>query len=176
MLSGIPGQKVYLFIYAFLFSFLLFCNNLGLLPYTLALTSSLFLTLFFSVTLFIFILITLMLNFKEKFVSIFLPAGTPTIIIPFLVGIEILSYFSRLISLAVRLFANITAGHILLKTLLLAFINILFAKNIFIITNFFLFFVIVGIFVLETFISFLQAYVFITLFNIYLSEVTSISH
>lgn len=93
-------------------------------------------------------------------------------IVPLLVLIEIISYFARVFSLSIRLFANITAGHILLKIL---------SWFIFLLFNFFFlsisgFLLICLLWCLEFFISILQAYVFLILLCIYLNEVLFLEH
>jgi len=108
----------------------------------------------------------------KGFLSLFIPKNVPDILLPFLVIIEIISYISRTFSLAIRLFANMVAGHALLHIL----INSV-TSNIKLITNIYVLpFVIIpvalliAIILLELGIAFLQAYVFIVLFSIYLND------
>ena len=102
----------------------------------------------------------------------FLPMGAPLFLAPFIIIIELISNFSRLVSLPVRLFANITSGHALLKILAEAatglFLCLLgFVKGSIVVPIC----VIIVISVLEVIIAFLQAYVFVTLLLIYVSEI-----
>jgi len=112
--------KKYSFILLIYTTFLFLCvsNLLGMLPYSMTVTSHLILTLFFSLAFFIGSNVIGICYNKELFFSLFLPEGVPFIIIPFLILIEYVSYICRIFSLAVRLFANMLSGHILLKILI----------------------------------------------------------
>ena len=113
------------------------------------------------------------LGFKKHrlhFFSLFLPPGAPLILAPLLVPIEIISYVFRVIALSVRLFANMMAGHTLLKILALFAWKMLSLGSFFLIIQFFPFVIIVAITGLELAIAFLQAYVWITLTCLYLSD------
>jgi len=101
-----------------LFLFICFSNVLGMIPYSMTVTSHLILTLYFSLALFIGNNLIGICYHKEKYFVLFLPEGVPVPIIPFLILIEYLSYISRILSLAIRLFANMMSGHILLKILI----------------------------------------------------------
>ena len=115
------------------------------------------------------------LRFKNiYFFSIFYPSGVPIFIIPALILIEIVSYFSRVFSLAIRLFANIMSGHILIKILsqfaLLLFFSSFYNFIIFF-AFFFSFFIIILVFCLEIGVAFIQSYVFVILKLIYIKEI-----
>jgi F-type H+-transporting ATPase subunit a len=101
-----------------IFLFVFVSNVLGLLPYSITITSHLIITLFFSLAIFIGNNIVGMCYHKQKFFSLFLPEGVPVVIVPFLILVEYVSYISRVFSLAIRLFANMMSGHILLKILI----------------------------------------------------------
>lgn len=107
---------VLLFYVVFLFIFV--SNILGMIPYSVTITSHLILTIFFSLAFFLGNNLIGICFHKEHFFSLFLPDGVPVIIIPFLILIEYVSYISRIFSLAIRLFANMLSGHILLKILI----------------------------------------------------------
>jgi ATP synthase subunit 6 len=98
--------------------FLCVSNLLGMLPYSMTVTSHLILTLFFSLAFFIGNNIVGVCYHTQSFFALFLPEGVPLLIIPFLILIEYVSYISRIFSLAIRLFANMLSGHILLKILI----------------------------------------------------------
>jgi ATP synthase subunit 6 len=100
------------------FVFLFLSNILGMLPYSITVTSHLIVTLYFSLAFFIGSNIIGVCYHKEAFFVLFLPEGVPLPIVPFLILIEYISYFSRIFSLAIRLFANMLSGHILLKILI----------------------------------------------------------
>ncbi len=98
-----------------LFFFILFGNLLGVFPYFFTFTSHIMVTL--ALTLLVFVLVT-MVGLKEHglhLFSYFLPQGIPVALAPLLVVIEVISYLSRIISLSVRLFANMMAGHVMLE-------------------------------------------------------------
>lgn len=100
------------------FLFLFLSNILGMLPYSMTVSSHLVLTLYFSLAFFIGSNIIGVCYHKQSFFVLFLPEGVPLLIVPFLILIEFVSYISRIFSLAIRLFANMLSGHILLKILI----------------------------------------------------------
>jgi ATP synthase subunit 6 len=99
-------------------------------PFNPTITSHLILTLFFSLSFFLGNNIIGVCFSKELFFNLFLPSGVPIFIIPLLILIEYISYISRVFSLAIRLFANMLSGHILLK-ILIVFIWSLGCKSVF---------------------------------------------
>jgi F-type H+-transporting ATPase subunit a len=111
---GNEGRPYFPFIFT-LFVFLLFGNMLGLIPYSYTFTSQIIVT--FAMAAFVFVGVTLIALLKHglHFFSFFVPAGAPKVLIPFLIVIEVISYFVRPVSLSVRLFANMLAGHTMLK-------------------------------------------------------------
>jgi ATP synthase subunit 6 len=160
-----------------LFSFILFANIVGLVPYSFTLTSHIMLS--FTLSFSVFIGLTLLAIFYQpNFFELFIPKGVPSALVPFLFVIEIISYVSRTFSLAIRLFANMMSGHVLLH-ILTGFCAFLFSdfygivgKIIFFIP----FILIVAIIGLEFGIAFLQAYVFCVLISIYLCDVFTLGH
>lgn len=111
---GADGKPYFAFVFS-LFIFFLLGNLLGLVPYSFTFTSHLAVTLGMAVFIFVF---TSAIGFARHglhFFSLFLPGGAPLFLAPLLVPIEVLSYFMRPVSLGLRLFANMTAGHTLLK-------------------------------------------------------------
>lgn len=100
------------------FLFILVSNLVGVMPFGFTITSHLILTIFFSLSLFIGHNIVGVFWNEEKYFCLFLPNNIPFIIIPLLVVIEFISYYSRIFSLSIRLFANMMSGHILLKILI----------------------------------------------------------
>lgn len=111
---GSEGRAYFPFIFS-LFFFILMGNMLGMVPYGFTYTSHLAVTLGMAVVIFIGTTIIAFAKHGIGFFGFFLPHGTPWYVAPLLVPIEILSYFFRPISLGLRLFANMTAGHTLLK-------------------------------------------------------------
>ena len=114
---GTRGQKYLSFIFT-LFVFILCCNLLGMIPYSYTVTSQLIITFCLALAVFIGVNIIIISEHKLEAFGLFLPPGSPMILAPMLVLIEMISYFIRVVSLSVRLFANLMSGHILLKVLL----------------------------------------------------------
>ena len=117
MISDTAGSKAkpyFAFIFS-LFMFVLFCNMFGMIPYTFTVTSHIIVT--FVLASFIFIGVTIVGFIKHGFgyLKLFVPSGVPAVLLPLIVVIEIISYLSRPISLSVRLFANMMAGHTMMK-------------------------------------------------------------
>ena len=158
------GKKYVPFI-ASLFLFILACNLIGLIPGSYTITSQLAVTGAFAVGIFI---LTLVIGFGKHgmhFLGILVPPGIPKVLIPLMVPIEIISMVARPISLAVRLFANMTAGHTVLAVLFgLAMTGPLWLGWL----PFGFTIVING---LEIAIAFIQAYIFTTLTCVYIGDV-----
>lgn len=100
------------------FLFIFISNILGMIPYSMTITSHFILTVFFSLAFFLGNNLIAFSFHKEKYFILFLPDGVPTPLIPLIIIIEYVSYFSKIFSLAIRLFANMMSGHILLKILI----------------------------------------------------------
>lgn len=96
-----------------LFFFILFGNLVGLFPLFFAFTSHLAVTAGLAVLVFILTIIVGLFKHRLHFFSYFVPPGVPKLLAPMLVPIEVLTFFSRPVSLSIRLFANIVAGHVL---------------------------------------------------------------
>ena len=155
-----PKYEVYLpFIYG-LFIFILIANLNGNIPYGFTITTSAAVSLGFSCMIFLSVTLLGLFRHGIHFFSFFVPAGTPLALVPLLVLIELISYFARAVSLGVRLFANMVAGHILLK-ILASFLFTLFNSSVLVaaltLIPFALFVALIG---LELAVSVNQAYVF----------------
>lgn len=164
------ANEIYLpFIYS-LFFFILFANLSGNIPYSFTVFTSMIGSIGLSVVIFIGVTILGISIHKLHFFSFFVPAGAPTVLIPLLVPIEIISYLARALSLGVRLFANLTAGHVLI-TILSGFIGPMFTAGVIsAIITLVPFTVFLGIVGLEVAVSFVQAYVFCILTASYLKD------
>lgn len=159
-----------------LFISIISSNALGLIPYTFTLTSSFIVTFFFALTHYLAInLIGINLH-NWKIMSIFLPGGVPLIITTALIVIETISYIAKVLSLSIRLFANMMSGHALLKILSGFSWNLLKSGNLLIFAAILPWLIVTIILHLELLIAFLQAYVFTILISIYISDVLVISH
>jgi ATP synthase subunit 6 len=176
---GLVKQQINLKGYAYfpvifsLFLSILFANLIGMSLYSFTITSHVIIAFTLSFSFFIGIVITGILIQKKSFIYTFIPSGAPKALTPFLIGIEIISYFSRPFSLGIRLFANLMSGHTLLA-ILSNFAFLISQKNILI--TLLPFFLIVAIVGLEVMIAMLQAYVFTVLVCIYLNDSIQGSH
>ena len=165
--------KIYGFfpIIFFIFIFILFSNVLGIIPLFFTITSLASLTFFLSFLFFIGInLIGVELHIYD-FICLFVPAGVPGILLPLLISIELISYVVRPISLAMRLCANMLAGHVLLKIISSYLMKVIESCFIFWVLIPIIFSLLLAITLLEFVIAFLQAYVFLVLICIYLNDI-----
>ena len=165
---GQEGLKYFSFIFT-LFLFILLGNLLGMFPYSFTWTSHIIVT--FAIAFVIFLGVTLIAIFKHglrKFLGFFAPSGVPKPMFLLLIPIEIISYLSRPVSLSVRLFANMMAGHTLLKVIG-GFVFVLGA-NTFIIGGALPLAFLIALTGLEIVIAFLQAYVFAILTCLYIND------
>ena len=172
MISDTAGSKAkpyFAFIFS-LFMFVLFCNMFGMLPYSFTVTSHIIVT--FVLASFIFIGVTIIGFMKHGFgyLKLFVPSGVPIVLLPLIVVIEIISYLSRPISLSVRLFANMMAGHTMMKV----FGG--FVISLGIIGGWLPLSFSVALTGLEILVAFLQAYVFAILTCIYLNDALNLHH
>jgi F-type H+-transporting ATPase subunit a len=163
---GSEGRKYFPFIFT-LFMFVLFGNVLGMIPGSFTYTSHVIVTFAMAAVVFVGVTIIGFARHGTHFLRMFFPQGAPLATAVILVPIEIISYFSRPFSLAVRLFANMTVGHIILKVLG-GFVVAL--GGFYVIPGIVPFAFLGGITVLEFGIALLQAYVFTILSCIYLND------
>ena len=149
---------------ATLFLFILFCNLLGLIPGSYTVTSQIIVTAVFSCVVYGISLIMGFLIHGIKFLGILIPPGTPGWLLPLMIPIELMSQLARPISLAVRLFANMTAGHVIL--------GVLFGMAISggLLIGWLPFAFTVAIYGLEVGIAFIQAYIFTILTCVYIGD------
>ncbi|MDC0384860.1 F0F1 ATP synthase subunit A [Pelagibacteraceae bacterium] len=153
-----------------LFLFVLVANLLGMLPYSFTVTSHIIVT--FALAFFIFVGVTLVGFARHgiSYLKLFVPSGVPIFLLPLIIVIEVISYLSRPVSLSVRLFANMMAGHTMLKVfggfvvslgILGGWLPLGFA---------------VALTGLELLVAFIQAYVFAILTCIYLNDALNLHH
>ena len=167
--AGSKAKPFFPFIFT-LFMFVLFCNMIGMLPYSFTVTSHIIVT--FVLASFIFIGVTIIGFIKHgiSYLKLFVPSGVPLVLMPLIVIIEIISYLSRPISLSVRLFANMMAGHTMMKV----FGG--FVISLGIIGGWLPLSFSVALTGLEILVAFLQAYVFAILTCIYLNDALNLHH
>ena len=159
---GSAGRKFFPFIFT-LFMFILFGNLLGLIPYSFTFTSHIAVTFAMAFTVFIGVTLVGFAKHGLHFLSFFVPGDVPKLMLVLLVPIEILSYLSRPLSLSIRLFANMMAGHAMMKVFA-GFVAMLGVFGIFPLG------VDVLLTVFELLVAFLQAYVFTVLTCLYLND------
>ena len=172
MISDTAGKKAkpyFSFIFS-LFIFILFCNMVGMLPYSFTVTSHIIVTLTFAIFIFVGVTILGFIMHGFKYLKIFVPSGVPMILLPIISIIEIISYLSRPVSLSVRLFANMMAGHTMLKVFGSFVISLGFLGG-WLPLSFS-----VALTGLEILVAFLQAYVFAILTCIYLNDALNLHH
>ena len=167
--AGSNAKPFFPFIFT-LFMFVLFCNMVGMLPYSFTVTSHIIVTFMLALIIFIGVTIIGFIKHGVKYLELFVPKGVPIALLPLIIVIEIISYLARPVSLSVRLFANMMAGHTMLKVfggfvislgLLGGWLPLSFS---------------VALTGLEILIAFLQAYVFAILTCIYLNDALNIHH
>jgi F-type H+-transporting ATPase subunit a len=166
---GTDGQKYFPIVFS-LFMFVLFCNMLGMLPYSFTVTSHIIVTFALAALVFIGVTIIGFATHGFGFFKFFVPSGVPKALLPLLVVIEVISYLTRPVSLSVRLFANMMAGHTMLKVFGAFVVGLGFiggwAPLAFM----------VAFTGLEILVAFLQAYVFAILTCIYLNDALHMHH
>ena len=157
------GYKPFLPFMFTLFFFILTTNLLGLVPYSFTVTSHIIVT--FALAVLVFIGVTAVGFYKHgaHYLHLFVPSGVPLILMPLMIPIELISYLARPITLSIRLAANMTAGHLLLKVVagFVVSLGVLGAP---------LLLVLVGLIGFEVFVGFLQAYIFTILTCVYLHD------
>jgi len=167
--AGSEGRPYFPFLFT-LFFFILFCNLLGMIPYSFTPTSHIIVTFAMAAVVFIGVTIIGIAKNGVGFLKLFAPSGVPVFLLLILIPIEIISYFVRPISLSLRLFANMMAGHTMLKVfggfvislgLVAGWAPLLF---------------IVALTGLEIGIALLQAYVFTVLSCLYLHDALHPGH
>lgn len=155
----------YVSLVTFLFYYTLICNLLGLIPYSFTLTSQICVTVFWSTVIMISVTIIGIIKHNYRFILLFIPNNVPLVLIPYIMIIEIISYLSRVLSLAIRLSTNMIAGHTLI------YIISWFGSKLNIFIKLFIIIpVIFTILILEFGVSIIQAYVLCVLFSTYIKD------
>jgi len=160
---GKDGMRFFPFL-ATLFLFILFCNLLGLIPGLYTVTSQIVVTAAFALFVYSMSVVVGVALHGVKFFGILIPPGTPRWLLPLMMPIELISQLARPLSLAVRLFANMTAGHTVLAVLFGM------ALSLPLLIGWLPFAFTIAINGLEVFIAFIQAYIFTILTCVYLGD------
>lgn len=166
--AGREARQFFPFVFS-IFMFILVANLMGMIPYTFTVTSHIAVTFALAAVIFIGVTVLGFINNGMGFLKLFVPTGIPMALVPLLVVIEFISYLSRPISLSVRLFANMMAGHTMLKVIA-GFVGTLGVAGVI------PFAFITALTGLEIIIAILQAYVFAMLTCIYLNDAYHPSH
>lgn len=173
--AGREGMQFFPLVFS-LFMFVLFANLLGMVPYFFTVTSHIIVTFALALLVIITVIIYGFYNNGLKFLKLFVPEGVPGYLIPLVVLIEVISFLSRPISLSVRLFANMLAGHITLKV----FAGFVFSLGTMGVVGMggavLPFLMAIALTALEFLVAFLQAYVFAVLTCMYLNDAIHPSH
>ncbi len=175
-IAGDEGVKRFFPFVFTLFTFIFMANMLGMFPYWFAPTSQIIVTATMALMVFATVLIVGIGKNGFKFLKLFVPSGVPLLILPFVVLIEVISFFSRPLSHAVRLWANILAGHLVLKVFAGFVPQLLAAGAAFGLLSILPLGMTVGLYALEFLVAFLQAYVFALLTCIYLNDALHPGH
>ncbi len=173
--AGSEGMKFFPFVFT-VFMFVLVGNLWGMFPYFFTITAHIIITGALAIVVILMVVIVGFMRHKLHFLKLFVPSGVPAVILPFIVVIEFLSFLSRPLSLSIRLFANMLAGHITLKVFAgfvtaLGSLGVLgwFGAVLPLLAT-------IALTALELLVAALQAYVFAILTSIYLNDALHPSH
>ena len=172
---GPKGARYFPFVFT-LFIFVLMGNLLGLIPYSFTYTSHLAVTGGLALMIFVMVIGFGLFNHGLKFFSLFAPSGVPWFIYPVLVPIEIISFFVRPLTLSVRLFANMMAGHIMLKVVAGFAIGAAGMGAGYALLGIFPAIINMLLMAFEFLVAFIQAYVFAILTCVYLKDTVELHH
>jgi F-type H+-transporting ATPase subunit a len=172
--TGEDGMVFFPFVFT-LFMFIFAANILGLIPYSFTVTSHLIITVTMALMVFLMVLIVGFAKNGLGFLRLFVPSGVPIWILPFVVPIEVISFFTRPVSHSIRLFANMLAGHITLQVFA-GFVVLLLGGGVWAILSPLPFLFTVALLALELLVAFLQAYVFAMLTCMYLNDALHAGH
>ncbi len=173
--SGSEGMRFFPLVFS-LFMFVLFANLFGMIPYFFTVTSHIIVTFALALLVILTVVIYGFYRNGTRFLHLFVPEGVPGYLVPLVVLIEVISFLSRPISLSVRLFANMLAGHITLKVFA-GFVVSLGAFGVVGMGGAVLpFLMAIALTALEFLVAFLQAYVFAILTCMYLNDAIHPSH
>jgi F-type H+-transporting ATPase subunit a len=172
--AGTEGMRFFPFVFS-LFAFVLICNLMGLIPYTFSVTSQIAVTFSFAILVISIVIAYGFYRHGVGFLKLFVPHGVPTPVLIVLVPIEIISFLSRPISLSVRLFANMLAGHITLAVFG-GFVALLLGAGGWIVLAPVPLLAITALYALELLVACLQAFVFSVLTCVYLNDAIHPGH
>jgi F-type H+-transporting ATPase subunit a len=172
--AGEEGMRFFPLVFT-LFMFILILNLFGMVPYGFTVTSHIIVTFALAAIVILTVIIYGIMSHGAHFFGLFVPSGVHPIMLVILVPIEVISFISRPISLSVRLFANMLAGHIALK-IFAGFVATLLTAGVWSILSPLPLALSVALTALEVLVAVLQAYVFATLTAIYLNDALHPGH
>ena len=173
--AGTEGMRFFPFVFS-IFAFVLTANVIGLVPYFMTVTSHLVITAALALLVIFTVIVYGLMRNGLGFFKLFLPSGLPMAIAPFIAIIEVLSFLSRPVSLSLRLFGNMLAGHIVLKVFAGFIVTLTTAGVGGWIAGVLPLGMTVALTALETLVAVLQAYVFTILTCVYLNDAIHPSH
>jgi len=173
--AGKQGMKFFPLVFS-LFVFILVANFIGLFPYFYTVTSQLIITFALAMLVIATVIIYGFAKHGLRFLRLFVPTGVPVVLIPLVTLIEVISFLSRPISLSVRLFANMLAGHITLKVFAGFCVTLAAMGPIGVGSSLLPLVMTIAITALEFLVAFLQAYVFTVLTCMYLNDAVHPGH
>ena len=172
--AGEEGMRFFPLVFS-LFIFILILNLLGMAPYGFTVTSHIIITFAMAAIVILTVIIYGIVRHGAHFFHLFVPSGVHPVMLVILVPIEVISFISRPISLSVRLFANMLAGHIALK-IFAGFVGLLLTAGVWSVLSPLPLALAVALTALEVLVAVLQAYVFATLTSIYLNDAIHPGH
>jgi F-type H+-transporting ATPase subunit a len=173
--AGTQGMKFFPFVFS-LFMFVLVANLLGLFPYFFTVTSHIIVTFGLAALVIGTVVVYGFMKHGLGFLKLFVPHGVPVFLLPLVVLIEVISFVSRPVSLSVRLFANMLAGHITLKVFSGFVVSLSALGAVGIAGSVLPLAMAVALTALELLVAFLQAYVFAVLTCMYLNDALHPGH
>jgi F-type H+-transporting ATPase subunit a len=173
--AGTEGMRFFPLVFS-LFMFVLVANLFGMFPYFFTITSHIIVTFALAMLVILTVIIYGFMKNGMKFLKLFVPSGVPGALIPLVTLIEVISFLSRPISLSVRLFANMLAGHITLKVFSGFIVSLSAMGAVGIFGSILPLGMTVALTALEFLVAFLQAYVFTVLTCMYLNDAIHPSH
>ncbi|HEY5081835.1 MAG TPA: F0F1 ATP synthase subunit A [Bauldia sp.] len=173
--AGSEGMRFFPFVFS-LFMFVLVANLWGMFPYFFTVTSQIIVTAALALSVILLVIVYGFWKNGLHFFKLFVPSGVPKVILPFIVVIEVLSFVSRPISLSIRLFANMLAGHITLKVFA-GFVVLLGSAGFLGVVGAVLPLLgTIALTALEFLVAALQAYVFAILTSLYINDAIHPGH
>ena len=173
--AGTQGMRFFPLVFS-LFMFVLFANLFGMFPYFFTITSHIIVTFALAMVVILTVIVYGFMKHGMKFLGLFVPDGVPMAVVPLVVAIEVISFLSRPISLSVRLFANMLAGHTALKVFAGFVVSMTSLGAVGVAGAVLPLIMVVAMTALEFLVSFLQAYVFAVLTCMYLNDAVHPNH